>query len=586
MGLRSNGYGQDYYIPLFAGVEAARRAGFRTRFPWSIYAPYINSGGSGTPGGIGAGDGGFETPSDPTLSCPSILFPSLIDNTSILDTESILSDAFITTQSNKISLSPISFGPSLPTTSILNDSGGLAYIGGDSIQIVEFDVTFPGPLPTGGGWHLGVMQRASIEGINTVIEGQPQYNGVGTIFGSVFKGVVAPNGMTSMDNNAAVEVWQIGQIPLGFQHVKPETYSPMFQADTVYKFRGVSVFSGTQRTYQYSFGGYTSPVVTHDLAVSANNNGLAFFCIGDVPALLTNITSEWTSATHIASRWIVELVSADGSEDLEEGSGLIVYDSGVTQTNLRALPLAPLALGALSTYRVKVRYKASSGGWSCWSLAREFTMGPCVEGVPIISFLFEGAQDSEVFTNVGSMPEIVFESLGAGAHPWASIDTTYDPDGDMRLKNSDKLLSNQTVPDLEDFTLLWKMRLPVGQVSDGTIFAAHADGSGAEPGWWIELGTTRGFFFYANLGTRLAFPAIGTTLDDGLEHEYRVVREAGEITFYVDDVETASATYAGTLTAGGDKTAIGSMANGTDFVYSATGWFSELHLYDIAIYPA
>lgn len=58
----------DYFLGLFAGVRTATTA------PPGAYSPGAGDG-TGLPGGIGAGDGGFSTPDDPTVNQPSITYP-------------------------------------------------------------------------------------------------------------------------------------------------------------------------------------------------------------------------------------------------------------------------------------------------------------------------------------------------------------------------------------------------------------------------------------------------------------------------------------------------------------------------------
>jgi len=77
MGLRDRGYVIDYYMPLFSGVDSAKRARGRLTFPPGVYVP--GDGGSGTPGGSGDGDGGFQTPIDSSIAVPVITDPSLLD---------------------------------------------------------------------------------------------------------------------------------------------------------------------------------------------------------------------------------------------------------------------------------------------------------------------------------------------------------------------------------------------------------------------------------------------------------------------------------------------------------------------------
>jgi hypothetical protein len=94
MGLRDRGFVIDYYIPLFAGVDAAKRDRFRTRFLWDVFAPYYTGGGTGTGGGIGGGDGGFGTPSDFSIHTPSITYPDESEFLCIGVCSTITADAF------------------------------------------------------------------------------------------------------------------------------------------------------------------------------------------------------------------------------------------------------------------------------------------------------------------------------------------------------------------------------------------------------------------------------------------------------------------------------------------------------------
>lgn len=91
MALRDHGV-IDYYIPLFAGTTAARLGRWRLFFPPDIYAPYI----PGT-GGIGTGDGGFDTPVDPTIDTPVITYPNLEDYENVSACASATSSAFSST---------------------------------------------------------------------------------------------------------------------------------------------------------------------------------------------------------------------------------------------------------------------------------------------------------------------------------------------------------------------------------------------------------------------------------------------------------------------------------------------------------
>lgn len=59
---------KDFYVPLYAGLDGAERA-----LPFNVYAPYTNVGGTAQgPGGIGQGDGGYDTPVDSTIDEPNI----------------------------------------------------------------------------------------------------------------------------------------------------------------------------------------------------------------------------------------------------------------------------------------------------------------------------------------------------------------------------------------------------------------------------------------------------------------------------------------------------------------------------------
>lgn len=75
MGLRDRGYVLDYYFPLVAGAYAAKRSRFRTRGPFSFFAPYYSGGGTAIPGNLGGGDGGIHTPIDYSIQTPFILSP-------------------------------------------------------------------------------------------------------------------------------------------------------------------------------------------------------------------------------------------------------------------------------------------------------------------------------------------------------------------------------------------------------------------------------------------------------------------------------------------------------------------------------
>lgn len=88
MALRDRGV-IDYYIPLFAGTAIARLNRWRLRFPGDIYAPYIPGG-----DGVGGGDGGYDTPDDPTINAPTITYPSLLIFEDISECGSITSDTF------------------------------------------------------------------------------------------------------------------------------------------------------------------------------------------------------------------------------------------------------------------------------------------------------------------------------------------------------------------------------------------------------------------------------------------------------------------------------------------------------------
>lgn len=71
MGLRDR-LSSNYFIPLVAGVDSAAKAGLLA--PADVYGPGLDQGGG--LGGIGAGDGGDQTPDDPTINKPSILEPA------------------------------------------------------------------------------------------------------------------------------------------------------------------------------------------------------------------------------------------------------------------------------------------------------------------------------------------------------------------------------------------------------------------------------------------------------------------------------------------------------------------------------
>lgn len=109
--------------------------------------------------------------------------------------------------------------------------------------------------------------------------------------------------------------------------------------------------------------------------------------------------------THIASRWMIELLDDEG-DLLSEGTGIIVYDSGV-------LPPGPLDFGMLNlkegySYRIRVRYKGSGGGWSAWSASCAFRMVGCA-GELLIHF-----DMSDHSSYVGGYP-------GAGSNTWTHI---------------------------------------------------------------------------------------------------------------------------------------------------------------------
>lgn len=64
----------NYHIPLFAGIESAERSGVLA--PPEIYAPGVQNPGTEHVGGIGSGDGGFDTPPDSSITTPTITNPT------------------------------------------------------------------------------------------------------------------------------------------------------------------------------------------------------------------------------------------------------------------------------------------------------------------------------------------------------------------------------------------------------------------------------------------------------------------------------------------------------------------------------
>jgi hypothetical protein len=98
-------------------------------------------------------------------------------------------------------------------------------------------------------------------------------------------------------------------------------------------------------------------------------------------AIATSSEFEATNdQTHTASRWIVELISMTG-ELTTEGAGSVIADTGRTPLSLTALNFNGLGLASGASYRIKVRYEGSDGGWSDWSLPVPFVMADCNECV-------------------------------------------------------------------------------------------------------------------------------------------------------------------------------------------------------------
>jgi len=107
----------------------------------SVFPPGVTPGdgngddGTGTgggPGGIGGGDGGITTPSDTTITTPSITFPNAADNTNITEFDTATSSVFAATGGRTHAASRWIIGywgetvdPSSPTSSqvIVYDSG-------------------------------------------------------------------------------------------------------------------------------------------------------------------------------------------------------------------------------------------------------------------------------------------------------------------------------------------------------------------------------------------------------------------------------------------------------------------------------
>lgn len=344
MGLRDR-YASNFYIPLFAGIESARRGGLLA--PPDIYAPGIIDGGSGSPGGIGQGDGGNSTPCDPDIQTPTILFPNADDQTRILVTETALSDEFV-------SVTP-----------------GEAHV--KSRWVIELR-----PFPANGS-------GGSVNNFFDVTD-------------------VTEDTWAGYDN---------------FEEWYEATQEPQAQCET--KFPG--------STYYRTFGPTAGTAQVQ--------------CVSPGPP--------------------AEFPAETGTP-----KGAVLYDSGPTAVDLTDLPFTKANLGKQEAFAIKVRYKGTGGGWSCWSPYQPFTTQHCATGsdigggeveVQLIEWHFgnSGATENEEVVDLRFKPEEGNQGTGntdafpATVYLWKRLVTRQgmeDPDtGVITIDLADPPVSDVMHPD-------------------------------------------------------------------------------------------------------------------------------------------
>lgn len=124
-------------------------------------------------------------------------------------------------------------------------------------------------------------------------------------------------------------------------------------------------------------GGYGTPIdaTINRPTITFPNSG-DHTGITDCDTITSSAFGSTNGQTHIASRWVAELIDVGGSLTVG-GTPSIVYDSGPTLTVLESLPLLTRGAIPLAAYQIRVRYKGSHGGWSDWSNPQPFVMRAC-----------------------------------------------------------------------------------------------------------------------------------------------------------------------------------------------------------------
>jgi hypothetical protein len=178
----------------------------------------------------------------------------------------------------------------------LPDTGGAFFAGKNCRNVVRFklkSIDFMArnrEARTAG--HGGLQLRSYEAGIK-----DEMYRGIGPIFGFFYPGQEAPNGMASLEGQAAIEVWQKGAEPPGFQHVKPETVSPPIEDGLTLDGMVLLEYMDGWWTCYYKLGHYVSPLVRFaeaDSNIRPQDTALSLFKFGPGTLVFSELTSEWS----------------------------------------------------------------------------------------------------------------------------------------------------------------------------------------------------------------------------------------------------------------------------------------------------
>jgi hypothetical protein len=128
----------------------------------------------------------------------------------------------------------IDFRPGAPASFQFAETGAAGRQNQPSRLSIDFDVVFEGFFQCQLDGHMGVMLRASLDGI-----ANGRYRGHGAIFGNV-----GPNSLLGFFFNAElpgykplglIETWGVGYVPANFRSLMPRSASPQLQDWTRYK---------------------------------------------------------------------------------------------------------------------------------------------------------------------------------------------------------------------------------------------------------------------------------------------------------------------------------------------------------------